>query len=232
MYKEYLKSLHYSIRQVRDAVSEDVNLSFLEQFDYDFKRELLYQVTGFKRYREGIFKRFNNIDYRVASFAAVCFDQIMGLYLHGSYSFRDLKDMASSYCSTAWLKGITSCRYSTVHWDENNVLYIDLMRDNLVVYSFEMDSLESSIYNLIHMVSFLISEGYNKGYREKIEVYLTSIFNAIEDGERSEPFVDMDKERRTLETYLRGAKKLPKKSRGSKSSSNNSKVIPYKKAIG
>lgn len=224
MYKEYLKSLRHSIKQVKDAVSEDVNLSFLEQFDYDFKRELLYQVTGFKRYREGIIRRFNNIDYRTASFSAVCFDQIMSLYLDGSYTFRDLKDMSSSYCTTAWLKGITTCRYSTMSWDENGVLYIDLMRDNYVVYTFEMDNLINSVYNLIDMVSFLMSEGYNKGYREKIESYLNAVFEAVTSGETSEPFVDKDKERRTLETYLKGAK-------SSKSSRSKSKVIPYKKAI-
>lgn len=224
MYKEYLKSLSKGIRQVREALADDVKLAFMEQFDYDFKRELLYHASGLNRYREGIVKRFNNVDYRVASYAAKCFHEIMDLYEFGSYTFRDLKDMAQSFCTTAWVKGITTCRYHTVSWDENGVLYIDLMIDNYVMYSLELDGLETSVTELITLLAHLTAEGYNDPFRVRVETYLTTIFEVVKSGRQGRPLVDTNREHRTLETYLRGAKKA-------KSVSKYKNVIPYRNAM-
>lgn len=230
MYKDYVRGLRNNIKAIRKALSADVQLSFLEQLDYNFKRELLYFATGSKTYRRGFLGSKLDVDYRVASFLAECFDDVMYMYNEAEYSFKEITEMAKDYCSTAWKRGITTERYSIDSFDKNNILYLVLIVDRQEVYDFRVGDLKSAAYALIELVSFLGCEGYTEGkYQDEVEDYLLNVFKVVMTGGDCRPLIDNNQESRTLEKYIismssnRQSKEL--------ASRNSAKVIPYKKVI-
>lgn len=237
MYKEYVRGLRNSIKSVRKAILEGVQLSFLEELDYNFKRELLYHATGVKRYREGFLKSKLNVDYRVASFLAECFDDIMSVYAEDEYSFKELKEMAKSYCFSAWKQGITTGRYTIDSYDKNNVLYLTLIIDRVEVYEFPIKGIKSAVSRLIELVSFLGSEGYTEGkYQDSVESYLPKVLRDVFSNKSSKPLADTDVFYKTLADYIKnnavkstGRSSMSIIHLGEDSDGNTSKgkVIPY-----
>lgn len=211
MYRDYVEGLRKSITRVTKAVKNNVQLSFLEQLDYDFKRELLFFALEEKTVYGRFFKRNLNVDFRVASFLAYCFDDIMSLYDEGGYSFKELSSMAKNYCRTAWYQRVSLDRYYVDCYDRNGVFYIDLIVDQQIVYTFEISSLKSAALELIHLVSFLGCEGYKEGYyQDKVEEYLVNVFKVVMMSKECKPLIERSLSQHTLQRFVEREKRSAK----------------------
>jgi len=179
-FSKYINGCKDVISKVDDAIIEGAVLSREEQFDYDFKKLLLYR---------GEFKQYMlKGDYRIASFYAQVFYLLREISKKGYTNASAIK-----YFRKVNRKGLLFLGYFSEEiegHDENGTLMVDVFEDECF-YRYEIKSVSSLIYALVDFAEYLVE--FADEATDFSSKYLSGVIEEVSDEVEPQVFVNMSK---------------------------------------
>lgn len=179
-FSKYIKGCKDVISKVDEAILDGAVLSREEQFDYDFKKLLLYR---------GEFKQYMlRGDYRIASFYAQVFYLLREISKEGYSNASAIK-----YFRKVNRKGLLFLGYFSEEiegHDENGTLIVDVSEDEYF-YRYEIKNVTSLIDALVDFAEYLVE--FAEDVTDFSKNYFSGVIEEVADRVAPQVFVNMSK---------------------------------------